>query len=571
LIGIAGQKQRSIVAWLAFALLLAFYIAAYAPYGIENNDTGFIMGLAHQVFLKESLYDHVIYVRPPVSLILHSLFFHEPFASAPIFFDRCFFFLQIAIYSGLSALVARRLFAWGGATTAIAATLTFIFSAHNFPPMAWHTVDGIFFAAIAFYFLFLGAGKVSPFLFVAALAAWLSAGAKQPFYLTPVVLLALSWLIDARRRTFHTFGASLLVSALVLAALFPIFGSGSQLLRAVSAQTTLQDLLSAGLLNYINDLTRPRSLIGAWPFLVALLYGVVKPDQPARHAWALFASIGLLLLVATQYYRTMDAWGAPYFLFDSIFVITAIYCLIMLIKTGEQAWWWLIGMHAIAWASSISWGYQTPILYAAPSVLTLTCFINKAVEHSKGLRLAITLLLPASVGLFYLGHRYYFSGEAVVPRADLTVDMQPISPALSRIKGTPQQFQIYSELVELIRHRPGRPFAVLPNMPLAHALVGQPNPIGIDWPINAEVGPFLPMIQSKLAQSVDYAIVVRHVQPPPATDGKFGCKAALYVMAHWQLVGTTPHFDIYENPSRKGLSSQGTAATDVVAISPKVE
>ena len=98
-----------------------------------------------------SLYDQIIYVRPPISPILHSFVFYPPFSSLPIFIDRLFVFVQIAVYSVLSAVFVKRLFAWDNTFTVIVSALCFVFSVHAFPPMAWHTIDGIFFSVIALY------------------------------------------------------------------------------------------------------------------------------------------------------------------------------------------------------------------------------------------------------------------------------------------------------------------------------------------------------------------------------------------------------------------------------------
>ena len=49
------------LSWPIFVLIILFYGFMYAPFGLDNNDSGFILGLAHQVFLGESFYDEIIY------------------------------------------------------------------------------------------------------------------------------------------------------------------------------------------------------------------------------------------------------------------------------------------------------------------------------------------------------------------------------------------------------------------------------------------------------------------------------------------------------------------------------
>ena len=65
-------------------------------------------------------------------------------------------------------------------------------SVHNFPPMPWHTIDGLFFSSIT---LFLMARVVrikensSLFLIFAGVASVFAALAKQSFYFLPILLI----------------------------------------------------------------------------------------------------------------------------------------------------------------------------------------------------------------------------------------------------------------------------------------------------------------------------------------------------------------------------------------------
>jgi hypothetical protein len=72
----------------------------------------------------------------------------------------------------------------------------FLFSVHNFPPIPWHTVDGIAFSALG---IFLIAGRNSVFSSVIGMVALvLGALTKQSFY--PMPLMGLASVFFLRRK-----------------------------------------------------------------------------------------------------------------------------------------------------------------------------------------------------------------------------------------------------------------------------------------------------------------------------------------------------------------------------------
>ena len=210
----------------------------------------------------------------------------------------------------------------------------------------------------------------------------------------------------------------------------------------------------------------------------------------------------------------------------------------------------MLSLHVIAWASSISWGYLTAILYAAPSTMTIVYFLKSGLKADRRIRL-FTLSIPLiAFSAFYLGHQFYYSLEGAMRRDTLTVDMGDISPALGHIRATPEQHHLYSELRKHIDRFPGCAFVVLPNMPLAHVLNNSSNPIGIDWPLNAEVGRGLQVVKDRLNDAVDFAIVRKKSSPSPEGGGKFGSDVTLHVMATWKGAELSDKFTIYFNPDR---------------------
>ena len=537
-------------AWPIFILIVLFYGFMYAPYGLDNNDTGFILGLAHQVFLGESLYDKIIYVRPPVSPVLHSFVFYKPFSIAPVLVDRFFVIFQIATYSYISTIIAKKYFNWSGAFAGVVASIAFVFSCHSFPFMAWHTIDGIFFSVLAIYFITLDVNKNNYYLFFAACFSVLAAASKQPFYLSPVIILGLSFIVGSKIRIFFIASVSIFCAGVLFNIALGDFGARDLFFSAISSQTSFSDLLNAGFSSYRKDVSKLRSIVGVLPLFCVLYFLIMKNGMKnISSGLILVSSIFIILMVVAQFYFYLEDWSQPLAVFDTVFVTTFLCSAVMAWKTRNDSWIIIFTLHIIAWSASISWGYQTAILYAAPSVITIAFFVERSINQKWFIKAACVAILPVSLVIFYVAHEYYYSLEGPVRRESMTADMSAISPVLKSIKSTPEQYDLYAQLMEIMNKLGDSKYVVLPNLPLAHALQGKSNPLGIDWPLNAEIGKSENKLLDRLSNRVEFAIVYKNSSPKPETEGMFGSKITQYVNENWRLVESTEKFSVFENPS----------------------
>jgi hypothetical protein len=550
--------------WVFFYAVVIFYCAMYAPIGLENNDTGFTMGMAHQFFMGERFYDQIIMVRPPVSPILHSFVFYPPFSNAPLLSDRIFFFFQIAIYSGLSALLAKNFFAWPPVFTAIVASVSFVFSAHSFPPMGWHTVDGIMFSVISIYYLAAFVednnqetkittdvifNKKHIYLFLSAAFSILAAGSKQPFYIVPLVILSAS-LITGGVRRFTAMLIALICSAIIFTLLISPYVDFHSLFGSISSQTTLADLLNAGLFDYFKDIKRPKSIYFVWPALGVIGYIIFKnKTQKYITAKALVVTIYLYILAIAYFYFSATKFSIPSAYIDTMFVGTLLFSVAKFYIHRDSTWVTIIAIHAIGWAASISWGYQTTILYSAPTIIVISFALHQITKTHPKINTILTPILPLTIIIFYFANQFYFSSEGPVKRSSITADMGQISQIFSHIKSTQKQFNLYSELNSFITSTNNKPFVVLPNIPLAHTMANQVNPIGIDWAMNAEIGNNMERVRDRINTSVEYAIVYKNASPSPNSSGKFGSEITNYVKDKWTLTHQSDNFYYFKNPS----------------------
>jgi hypothetical protein len=542
---------------LLYVLLVLLYCFLYAPFGLENNDGGFILGLAHQFSQGAQIYDDIVYIRPPASIIFHSLVFIAPLDSAPILASRTIYFLQIGTYSAITSLLISRHFKFEPTGSFLLAILCFVFNAHNFPPMAWHTVDGIFFSVLALLLATLAqAGSTSTIIgksFLAFMFAFLAALSKQPFYITPLLVgFVLIYPLSVRRIVMTAVAG--LLSAIAVYAYLAWFLNLDAMLDAITSQTNLRDLISAGIVNYARDWYGLRSLASVGPLALVLLIWVLgrlvgKEVSPRSLQLALALSVTIFLASTLQMFLATDRWVSPMSMLDSLFTVTALVSLLETFRTRQRIWVVLTALHGIAWAASISWGYTTVALFSAPSIIVVSL---ACVDLGKGLKkqTAISAVgVGSAIAIFFAGHQFLYSLEGPVKRSDVFVNIGAEFPALTGIRVTVAQADALRELRSL-RSRLGENLVVMPNWPLYNTIFGGLNPLGMDWLLNTEVGPFEPAIRSRL-NAVDYVIVFRNASPSPESEGAFGSEITQSVTQSWILENDSgQYFKVYSNPAR---------------------
>ena len=168
-----------------FLLFVILYFLFYGRFGYDDADNGFTLAFSWRIFNGEIPYRDFILVRPPLSPLFHTLPLYIIPDNYQIIFERFLTYLLIALSSLFGALALDKAFRLTeiNLNPYLLATIGFVFSAHHFPPMPWHTIDGVFFAAIGVYILACFTSLYS--IVFGMLFLFLSALCKQPFYLLP--------------------------------------------------------------------------------------------------------------------------------------------------------------------------------------------------------------------------------------------------------------------------------------------------------------------------------------------------------------------------------------------------
>ena len=347
----------------------ALYVFAIGRYGWSDTDDGFILGYAWRVLNGEVPYRDFVAVRPPLSFYLHSVWFSLFPPDWVYIGTRYVYVLQILLSAMLAVglieskvdLRAQRAVPWTWLTLA-----GFFLSVGALTPMPWHTVDGLFFAVVALFFL----SKKSWFGLVAGGAAlFMACLAKQSFY--PLVPLYVAMLVIQGEYSKAALLNALfvLLGGLGFLAL-KMLGAWPDFVRQTAGASTLRDAVDAGILNYFHFPWRPL----AYGLGVAILCRLWMRKSGRRYAGANDFAILVLAFGAEAIYRHQktDEWAGVHPLGLSHFMLwLALGGTFLLFKRGwisRDGGLTFLGLIGIAWCSSVSWGFQTPLLFAAPLV-----------------------------------------------------------------------------------------------------------------------------------------------------------------------------------------------------------
>lgn len=501
------RVRRALAATFVLAALPLVCHFAFSWIGFSPCDDGFILGPAPRVLRGEVPHRDFISIRPAGSNYLHAPIVAISRAiedgARTLWISRGFVWFQFACIAWCWTAALDRGLGLGLSPRSRAAwaTLAFFLSAHNFPIMAWHTIDGLFLIAIGARLCASrhAGARVAGMLFVGAAPL-----CKQNF--APVVALFALASGDARRpRTWIAAGApGAAYAAMVLAT-----GATDEALAQMATYTGAFD---AGVGQYLRHPT----------FLAGLVAGLAAATFAARGTIARTAPVGPVLVVALSLGRHDAAnelhrvfwvpaasgylWGPSFLLFGGAAGWWAGRAIAILrgrnvsadagagcVRGGEgvglvRAWAPALGT---AWCASISIGYNTPALMNGPIALLL---LGIAREHrrSEGWEraraaeaFALALLLGASLyGFVHARLRFVYEDRAAFA---LDRSLDGVFPGADGLRTNENTYAFLADLTDAIAIAGEREFAILPDFSAYWASARRRNPLPIDWPHGGEL------------------------------------------------------------------------------------
>ncbi len=543
-----------------YALLALTFFALMRDHAFHPTDDGFVLAYSWRLAQGEVPYRDFLYVRTPLSPLLHLPWLALP-EGWPIPAGRLAFYVELAaaamlptawaVSRGLRATVPA-LAVCGGA---------FLLSLHNFPPMPWPTVDAVFLASAGATAFLVWIDRRRPRWLMAATALLtLSALAKQSFAPLVVLVVAYAVVVAWRRRDLGTLVAALgaplaLAAALGMAliatgALTPFVQqlSASMQMRPTPENPWTGDIVSIGVVPYVSALN---PAVAITILLVTLVFVAGARTSLARPV-ATPTAVSLLAVGAFVLPSDTNLAGILVFLGIAAIVAAASIRSIRGPVEAQPLVAYAI-LLAAGWCASLSFAYQTPLL--ALGMLGPVVALELPIRPTRwdsAIAMAGLVVTTSIVTLLNVDAPY-----RDLPRAAQTADLGDIYPRLGHLYTNPINADRHRELRDLSERfalRSGRDFVVLTGFPLAHYLSGTRNPLSLDWLEPQEYVGNEERLRREMAASRPVVLLQRQVAeafgngPTPLSCAEARASAprfAAETLSRATLVTETPHFCVY--------------------------
>ena len=526
-------EKTGILFWKAFFFaLLPAYCVLYAPYGANETDGGFITGLAWQVMNGKLLYHDVIYVRPPLPVLLRVL----ELKLLPTAFSelgmRWIFYLEVWIYSYMGARLLAR-----GSKMWLLAVFGFIVSVHNYSPKSWHTTDGIFFAVLAACLL-LKERRTMWMAVGGGAALFASLLCKQSFYplagAAVAVLLADKTLASSIKQAFSAgFG----IAAILFYGILQYLGITGQYLAMTGAAATSGSAVQHGLTDYFlitPELAVPAAITAG---LLFYLYKQSRKDQ-ALILWSLWLPALAVSFAAVSLIRQEHI--VPFAQSRLLFWVAAMAVVVPVVRERKLKSRPFL-LLTVSWCASVSWGYNLPVLFSVPlvwGVMEVTDQFSEGTGLKKYFFMYNIALAAVLLTVFRVGYEFVYRDGL---RSEMTEDLGSVFSPLTGICSDTATVSLYSDLKELDARYHGQ-YAVLPSFPYASFLTGSTPPLPLDWVVSRETNGKNGLVYEKLT-NCRYVLLEANYFPGVKTDPEL--EVCRMVLQERDSIGRSGHFIIY--------------------------
>lgn len=476
--------------FLALAPVVAH--AAFSWIGFNPTDDGFVLAYGRRILDGQAPHRDFIAIRPVGAALLHLpelLVGGERVLAASRFVWWCELALVAWIWVGL---LGRALAVELGVVERSALrVLALLLAAHVAPPRAWHTVDGLAVASAGIA-LAWDAGarrKIAGYLLVGAAAL-----CKQNFLaLAPLALVVLG---DWRRPACWLAAVA---PVALYAGVVGVLGGGPDLTAQLGAQ---HGLVAAGLAPYLS--VRVAIGVGLGALAGWLPRGGSRGTSRAlgfasmlAPLLVVLAPLGLLIAASTASYAHYARVPA-FVLFGLALGRTAT---LVAARDRSAARVALLAL-ACAWSSAVSVGYPSPAYASGILAALLLCLDRPA--GAPALRWfrawLVALAVLACAGSVAARTRVVYRDR---PAAELGRALGDVLRGGAGIRTNDRTADFLADLnrAVMLAEARGRPYAILPDVPVHWATARQPNPLPIDWPQSIELA--TPALAARVDDAID--------------------------------------------------------------------
>jgi len=505
--------------------------------GYSPTDDGMILALARRLVSGEVPHRDFISVRPVGSGLVHAPFLLA--GELGYWASRWFVWCQFGAIAWACVRILEAYTQPLGARRFALAILVFTASAHYFPLMAWHTIDGVCATCVGVALVRTRGGWAR--LLGYALIGF-SCICKQSF----VVSAAVAFVALGGHRAVRYAVAALAPGALYVI----VLGLAGGLADAVQQLTMTSGPLLAGVYDTYAGIN---SLVGILLGILVLI--VDRWAGPRAAGWARALVIAPLLFGLVV--RVLQ-WPRPLAFPMYSFTLVAYLAISLVAQRGEHRRLIVIAL-ALGVAASLSHGYLTPAL--GSGMLVIAVMLPRSDRFVDGLvagfvpdaaLLGITALAVAA--FITVRTHYIYQDDA----RHLTHDLDAALPGGRLITTNERTHAFLADLrrtSDAITAR-GRRYAIVPDAAGWWAFATQQNPLDVDWWIDVELGFDHPALVHRALAALEaqrghitlvvqnYAANALATELVPVTDEDSSILP--YLRSHWREVGETAFFKLYE-------------------------
>ena len=558
--------------WGVIALFL-IYAVCYAPYGMDTTDFGFFYGYPWRLLQGQAPYRDFYFITPPVALYWHAFWLAVTPDRIAVLAGKLGFLAELAAAAWMGALYLDRVFDCErlALPLPLLAALGFVWGVHSFPPMPWHTVDGVFFGSAA-----LLAG-IAGWPVLAGICAGACMLTKQSYLLAPFAVAFMVFWCRARKRESLL---CLLGTALALSGHYAVlryWGAWEAFRVQTTGQLDINEALKAGIFIYLTQnwllpglacapyaLWRgPAFLARCLPARLASFFRRLRERpipvflQPVPVYFVILAGVYIKTALEEQAWIGFgDSWPTLLMVVGGLCVLFPSTCLREYLKTGVQglrppspvrAAVALGAALALAWSVGISGGYKIPAFYALPLMF---CAILAHKRFGGQARVAAWTMLVCGLVMFRAGYEYpYVFPVRPMPRASLVHDAGQVYPKASGVYVDGEMLAKLEEL-QTLRRRYGATYKTLPGFPLAYFLNDDVPVYPAEWVMDWWISGRVEENYALLAKNDIVVFMERdqmHVESPDAYASR-RYSVPLRVSAEWRKVDETEHFIVLKRP-----------------------
>lgn len=525
----------------------------FSSLGFNPTDDGFTLAYSRRIIEGQIPHRDFISIRPALSPVLH---------------------IPFVLWGGDYTYMASRLFVWfqlaciawiwvsllekGTAARSFSSLekvsiglICFAVSAHVFPIMAWHTIDGLFLMSIGCALCLTGNSTTKTIGYLLISLAYLC---KQSFiFVAPLTLVVLS---DWRNTKYWL---AILAPGALYTTLLLITGAMPDGILQLTSQT---NIVSTGFGAYFNREALLGVVVGY--LCTRLIMGSTPLRLPLSRVSQEWLGLATLAVIPPLYVSWTFVTGT--YIYVTSFGVFGLAVGVLGCILLDSVEWRLLQLRVgllvliMAWSSSISIGKNTPNLGSGELLALLSAYTYPAIRQKldkpgskyvyAGGLLALSVTVIASFGT---ARTLFIYRDQAAP--SLTRKLDAILPGGKGIRTNENTYEFLLNLHEAIRIAQdlGSTYSIIPDGAGWWVKSAQANPLSIDWawPTELDRPELVLRVTSQLEsmRSSNIAIVQKVEAKDLARgfvplDDKYYAVVE-YVRSHFSKIYETSLFELY--------------------------